>query len=97
MKRIPVQKETRDEEKISKFINSMNDLMDGFNEEFNISLKTLKVTAREREEALNNNISMGKYSLYLKIKEMKRDIKIEDVEKMSVSELVGMLDYKGKR
>lgn len=89
-------KRNEDEEKISEFINSMNDLMDGFNEEFNISLKTLKVTAREREEALDNNISMGKYSLYLKIKEMKRDIKIEDVEKMSVSELVGMLDYRAK-
>ena len=85
-------KRNKDEEKVLELIDSMNDVADEFGEEFNISVKTLKVTSKEREKALDNNISMGKYSLYLKVKETKKDINLEDVEKMDISELIEILN-----
>ncbi|NLI59238.1 MAG: anti-sigma factor domain-containing protein [Clostridium sp.] len=85
-------KRNKDEQNILEFIESMDDLVAEFNDEFNILVKALKVTAKEREEALENNISMGKYSLYLKVREINKDINLEDVENMSISELVGVLN-----
>ena len=85
-------KSNRDEQKILELMDSIGGLEGQINEEFNISVETLKVTTKEREKALENNLSMGKYNLYLKAKEIKMDIELEDVEKMNISELMEMLE-----
>lgn len=85
-------KRNKDEQKILELMDSIGELKGQFNKEFNISVETLKVTAKEREEALEKNVSMGKYNLYLKAKKIKKDIELEDVEKVNISELMEMLE-----
>ncbi|MDQ2087570.1 cellulose binding domain-containing protein [Herbivorax sp. ANBcel31] len=81
-----------DEQKILDLMDSIDGLINQFDEEFNISAKMLRVTAKEREEALENNISMGRYNLYLKAKEIERDIELENVAAMNISELMEILN-----
>lgn len=54
----------------------------------NIDNKTVKVTCEVREEAQKHDFSMGKYYLFLKAKEQGLDIKIEELSKVKVSELL---------
>lgn len=60
----------------------------------NISGKVFRVTSDEREVARKYNISMGKYHLFLKAKELGINISIDKLKDMKVSALLMGVDSK---
>lgn len=62
-----------------------------------IEPEVLKVSAENRESALKNNISMGRYELYKKIKEKNPDITIEKAKSKKVYEMLEKAEIKGAK
>lgn len=58
----------------------------------NIVGNMLQLTCEEREAALKHDISMGKYHLFLKSKEQGKDISIEEINAMNVSDIMKVVD-----
>lgn len=50
------------------------------------------IDSEERKHALEKNISMGKYGLYLKAEKLRAGINFEDIYDMSVSEMIDKLN-----
>lgn len=72
--------------KIEKVIESNNSNIDG---------KTVRLTLEEREAARELDISMGKYDLFLKLKEQGKAISIDEIDAMKVSDLIKVIGIKG--
>ncbi|TYQ16136.1 UNVERIFIED_CONTAM: cellulose binding domain-containing protein [Acetivibrio alkalicellulosi] len=85
---------TKDEDvkKMSDMMTTIQDSINQFDQHLNIVAQVVKVTAKEREAAQKHNLSMGKYDLYLKTKEIRKNVDIEEVADMRVFELYKILN-----
>lgn len=58
----------------------------------NIVQKTVKLTSEERKEAIENDVSMGRYSLFLEAKEKGLEVTIGEVKTNEVSVIIKKLE-----
>lgn len=77
---------------IDKLLNDIEKEIEGYDS--NIDGKTLMLTYDEREAALKNEISMGRYDLYLKLNSLEKNVTVDEVNAMSLSELLKIIDGK---
>lgn len=73
-------------DKIEKVIEVNNSNIDG---------RTARISLEEREVASELDISMGKYDLFLKLKEQGKDISIDEIDAMKVSDLIEAIGIEG--
>lgn len=78
---------------IDKLLDKIEKVIEGNNS--NIDGKTARLTLEEREAASEFDISMGKYDLFLKLKEQGKVISIDEIDAMKVSDLIKIIGIKG--
>ncbi|MFZ5986509.1 MAG: anti-sigma-I factor RsgI family protein [Bacillota bacterium] len=82
---------SEEDKRLDTLLNDISNEVNEFDESHGVSSRTLKATLEERKEALERNLSMGKYRLYLEAKEQQVDISFEEVYNMEVSDLLDSL------
>ncbi len=78
---------------IDKLLDKIEKVVEGNNS--NIDGKTARLSLEEREASSELDISMGKYDLFLRLKEQGKDISIEEIDAMKVSDLIKVIDING--
>lgn len=78
-----------EESKLSRLLYNIKTEIDGMGD---ITGHTVLTTPEERKDALENKLSMGKYSLYLEAEELDSGITVEEVYDMSVTEIISKLE-----
>ena len=78
----------KEETRLYRLLNNIKNKIDNNSIEGHI----IVVGSEERKHALERNISMGKYGLYLKAEKLEADITFEDIYDMSVAEIIEKLN-----
>jgi hypothetical protein len=85
--------ELNKENGIEEFLHNVNKKINGEGAEY-IACKLINVTPEERKEAEKNDISMGKYYLMEKAKEIGMDVSIDEIKSEKISDLLAAIDAK---
>lgn len=75
------------ENKIGKLLGDVNETVLVLKDS-GITAKVLKVTSQERELSKENDISMGRYAVYLKAKEQNVDLTLEAIKDADLSDII---------
>ncbi|NLD47278.1 MAG: anti-sigma factor domain-containing protein [Clostridiaceae bacterium] len=89
-----VEKDSDEEKRMNEILvqihNKIREL--GINNDISINPVIVKVDPEERKAAKENNISMGRYRLYLKVLEKDAGIKLEEIKDISIADLLKILE-----
>lgn len=77
--------------KVDKIINLLEETLIDINSP-HINHQIIKVTSDQRKKAVENNMSMGRYHIYLEAKSIGLDMNAEDVKNRSISDIVNMIE-----
>jgi len=78
--------------KIDRLLEEIKRGIEGYDS--NIAGETVRLTFKERDIAHKENISMGKYYMFLRLKEQGKDISIDEINTMKLSDLMYAVDFK---
>ena len=89
-----VEKDSDEEKRMNEILvqihNKIREL--GINNDISINPVIVKVDPEERKAAKENNISMERYRLYLKVLEKDAGIKLEEIKDISIADLLKILE-----
>lgn len=77
------------EDNMKDLLSEIDSIADNYKD---MNFKILKVSSEDRSAAIKAGISMGRYYLYLKAKELSINISLEQIKQKSISELMVMVD-----
>lgn len=77
------------ESDMKELLSEIDSIKNNFND---MNIRILKVSSEDRSAAKKAGMSMGRYYLYLKAKELSKDVSAEQIKQKSISELMEIVD-----